>query len=369
MADQPRAIVHLDLDAFYAAVEVLENPELVDKPVVVGGRPQGRGVVTSASYPARAFGVRSAMPMARALALCPDAIICTPRHGLYAEYSKKVMAVLRDTSPLVEQMSIDEAFLDFTDRVSLWEKVVDTARQLQQQVQDRIGLSASLGVATNKLVAKVASDQNKPHGLTVVRPGEEAAFLAPLSVRVLWGIGPVTAERLAAMEVTTVGQLAAVPEPELQARFGNQGKAMARQARGIDRRPVRTGHRRRSASQERTFDRDIASAELLERRLESLSEGVARRLQRSKRSAGTIAIKIRYSDFTTLTRQMSLSVPTADKEVIHRAALMLLRQAWQPGRPVRLLGVAGRQLSAPVGQLPLWESNSSQDQKTTDEDR
>ncbi len=235
--------------------------------------------------------------------------------------------------------------------------------QLQKQVKDKVGLSASLGVAANKLVAKVASDQDKPHGLTVVRPGEEAAFLAPLSVRVLWGIGPVTAEKLTAMHVTTVGQLAAVPEAELRARFGSQGKAMARQAQGIDSRLVRTDHERRSASQERTFGRDIASAEVLEQKLESLSKGVARRLQRSERSAGTIAIKIRYSDFTTLTRQMSLSVPTADKEVIYHTALALLRQAWQPGRPVRLLGVAGRQLSAPVGQLSLWQPDSFQEQR------
>ena len=176
MPDQPRAIVHLDLDAFYAAVEVLENPDLAGKPVVVGGRPQGRGVVASASYPARARGIRSAMPMARALGLCPEAIICPPRHHLYREYSQEVMAILRQTSPLVEQMSIDEAFLDLTDQVSAWEDAVELAHQLQQQVEDEVGLSASLGVATNKLLAKVASDRDKPHGLTVVRPGEEAAF-------------------------------------------------------------------------------------------------------------------------------------------------------------------------------------------------
>jgi DNA polymerase-4 len=363
MPDKPRAIVHLDLDAFYAAVEVLENPGLAGKPVVVGGRPQGRGVVASASYPARAAGVRSAMPMARALTLCPEAIICPPRHRLYGEYSRQVMAVLRQASLLVEQMSIDEAFLDLTDQVSTWEDAVETARHLQQQVQDEVGLSASLGVAANKLVAKVASDQDKPHGLTVVRPGEEAAFLAPLPVRVLWGVGPVTAQKLAAMHVTTVGHLARVPEDELRARFGGQGKAMARQAQGIDNRPVVTGHERRSASQERTFGQDIASGEALEEKLQSLSRGVARRLKRAERSAGTIAIKIRYADFTTLTRQKSLSVPTNDEEVIYRTALTLLRHAWQPGRPVRLLGVAGRQLSLPLGQLSLWESDASQEQR------
>jgi DNA polymerase-4 len=169
------------------------------------------------------------------------------------------------------------------------------------------------------------------------------------------------------MQVTTVGDLAAVPQAELRARFGNQGKAMARQAQGIDNRLVSTDHERRSASQERTFRRDIASDEVLEHKLRSLSEGVARRLNRAERSAGTIAVKIRYADYTTFTRQMSLSVPTADEEVIYRTALALLRQAWQPGRPVRLLGVAGRQLSAPVGQLPLWNTDSSQEQEIDDE--
>lgn len=354
MSERPRAVLHLDLDAFFAAVEVLENPDLKDKPVVVGGRPEQRGVVASASYPARAFGIRSAMPMSRVLALCPEAIIVPPHHHLYHDYSRRVMDILHETSPLVEQISVDEAFLDLTSQVSAWDETSEIARQLQRQVQKQTGLSASLGIATNKLVAKVASDRDKPGGLTVVRPGEEAVFLAPLPVRVLWGIGPVTANKLAEMNVTTIGQLAQVPAEELQARFGSQGAAMARQARGIDERPVVTEHELKSVSQERTFSRDMVDVEVLKQQLWQLSQKVGQRLKKAELEAGTIAIKLRYADFTTLTRQLTLAVPTNDQKEIYRTALTLFERAWQRGHPVRLLGVAGRQLSPPAGQLSLW---------------
>jgi DNA polymerase-4 len=354
MSERPRAIVHLDLDAFFAAVEILENRELEGRPVVVGGRPEHRGVIASASYRARDFGVRSAMPTARALSLCPDAIVLPPRHRLYGDYSRQVMAILHDTSSLVEQVSVDEAFLDLSEHATPWDTVVQIAAELQSRVQEEVGLSASLGVATNKLVAKVASDQNKPGGLTVVWPGEEAAFLAPLPVRVLWGIGPVTAQRLASLQVTTVGELAQLSPAVLQAQFGRQGLEMANQARGQDARPVVTEREVKSISQERTFNRDLSAAEALEKQLREMSQRVARRLQRAELAAGTVAIKLRYADFSTLTRQMALDVPTDDGELIYQAALTLLRRTWQVGRPVRLLGVAARQLSPPAGQLPLW---------------
>ena len=348
-----RVIVHLDLDAFFAAVEVLENPDLAGKPVLIGGRPGERGVVAAASYPARAFGVRSAMPMSQALRLCPQAVVLPPRHRLYGDTSRRVMAILRQTSPLVEQMSIDEAYLDLTDQVAVWDEGVEMARRLQSRVREEVGLSASLGVATNKLVAKVASDRDKPGGLTVVRPGEEAAFLAPLPVRVLWGVGPVTAARLAEIGVTTVGQLARQPAEELRARFGQQGVAMARQAQGKDERPVTTEYEVKSVSQEQTFARDLTQTEALKQQLWALSQGVSQRLRNAGLAAGTVAIKLRYADFTTLTRQTTLAVPTDDEREIYRAALTLLQRAWQKGRPVRLLGVAGRRLALPTGQLPL----------------
>jgi DNA polymerase-4 len=348
-----RAIVHLDLDAFYAAVEVLENPDLTDQPVLIGGQPEERGVVAAASYPARAFGVRSAMPMSKALQRCPQAIVLPPRFDIYREYSRQVMAILRQTSSLVEQISIDEAYLDLTEQVTAWEDAVGVARTLQKRVGEEVGLSASLGVATNKLVAKVASDREKPGGLTVVHPGDEAAFLAPLPVRVLWGVGPRTAEKLAEMGATTVGELAKRSEGELRERFGQHGVAMANHARGIDRRPVVTEHERKSVSQERTFARDLKDAEALEKQLRRLSQRVAQQLVKAEVVAGTIAIKLRYSDFETLTRQTRLAVPTDDAEAIYQVARVLFHLVWQRGRPVRLLGVASRHLSPPPGQMPL----------------
>jgi DNA polymerase-4 len=354
MSDQPRAIVHLDLDAFYAAVEVLQDPGLQGKPVAVGGRPDQRGVVASASYAARAFGVRSAMPTSRALALCPDLIVLPGRFSLYREYSRRVMHILHETAPLVEQMSIDEAYLDVSGQGSVWDDAIETARQLQRRVREEVQLSASLGVAANKLVAKVASDRDKPGGLTVVRPGEEQAFLAPLPVRALPGVGPVTAQRLAELGVTTVGDLTQVPEEELRARFGSHGAAIARHARGIDNHPVVTHHELKSVSQERTFSRDLVDVAALKQHLWHMSQAVARRLQEAGLAAGTVAIKLRYADFRTLSRQTALPVPTNDEQEIYRAALNLFQRAWQDRRPVRLLGVAGRQISSPVGQLPLW---------------
>jgi DNA polymerase-4 len=344
----------MDLDAFYAAVEVLRRPELQDEPVLIGGSPEGRGVVMTASYKARESGVRSAMPMARALGLCPRAIVLPADHREYRRRSRQVMAILGEFSPLVEQMSIDEAYVDLTGQIKSWNEAADVARLIQRRIDDEEGLSASLGVASNKLVAKVASDRDKPGGLTVVPQGDETTFLAPLPVRVLWGIGPVTAARLAKMGVRTVGDLVRLSEDELRARFGRHGGGMFRQARGIDRRPVVVEREAKSVSQETTFSRDVSDVDELLKRLERLSEGVARRLQRSKLAAGTVAIKLRYADFSTLSRQMTLAVPTDDAGVIFQTAKILFVRTWQRGRSVRLLGVAGRHLSTPIGQLPLF---------------
>ena len=350
---EQRAIVHLDLDAFFAAVEVIEDPSLAGRPVVVGGRPEDRGVVSSASYEARAFGVHSAMPTYRALALCPGAVLRPPRHGVYRPYSQRVMALLRAASPLVEQTSIDEAYVDLTAQVAAWDEAIDLARELQCQVRDEVRLSASLGVASNKLVAKVASDYDKPGGLTVVRPGDEAAFLAPLPVRVLSGIGPVTAARLAELEVETVGDLAHADPGDLARRFGSHGVEMARRARGLDDRQLVTEHDTKSVSQERTFRHDLVRADDIHHHLLALSQGVAERLQHLGLAAGTVALKVRYADFVDVGRQMSLDVPTADPQVLQRAALALLDRAWQKGRPVRLLGLAARRLCPPPSQLRL----------------
>ena len=278
MSGKPRAIVHLDLDAFFASVEMVENPALEGKPVVVGGSPRERGVVAAASYPARIYGIRSAMPMYQAVKLCPDLVIVAPRHRRYQEYSQRVMAILRGATSLVEQISIDEAFLDLTYHIQKWDDSLVIAERLQGQVRREVGLTASLGVAANKLVAKVASDQEKPFGLTVVRPTENAAFLAPLPVRVLWGIGPVTADKLARMGVIRVGDLCEIPVEVLEQILGQRGREIARMALGIDNRSVITEHARKSVSQERTFSQDISDAQELRVQITRMGTQVAQLL-------------------------------------------------------------------------------------------
>jgi len=351
----PRRIVHLDLDAFYASVEVLLNPSLAGRPVVVGGSPETRGVVSSASYEARAYGVRSAMPMREALRLCPDAVVLPPRHEVYLAYSRRVMDILRQVTPLVEQLSIDEAFLDLTAPDEPWEGAVEIARTLQARIRDEVGLSASLGVATNKLVAKIASDEGKPGGLVVVPPGEEVAFLSPLPVQKLWGVGPVTAQRLAALGVTTIGELSQLSLEQLVAEFGERhGTSLYQQARGLDDRPVQPQRERKSVGHEHTFSRDVRDRDRLVEEIRRLSQRVAERLQRHGRPARTITLKLRRADFSTVTRSRTLPAPTDDAEVICATATALFDGEWRPGEPVRLLGVRASNLAGAAGyQLPL----------------
>ncbi len=355
-----RQIIHLDLDAFYASVEELLNPDLRGKPVIVGGSPQGRGVVSSASYPARAFGVRSAMPTARALRLCPDAILVRPRHSVYLEHSARVMSILEEYTPFLEQLSIDEAFLDVTSTCVRWGSVEALASELQERIQEEVGLTASLGVATSKLVAKIASALDKPEGLVVVEPGEEAAFLAPLPIERLWGVGPATARQLHALGVRTIGQLAAVPEHYLEQRFGEHGRALARHARGLDERAVQSEGTRKSISQENTFAEDVGDRRRVERELLQLSEGVTRQLRRRGLFARTVKLKLRYEDFTTITRQCTLAQPTNLDQVLYREGQKLLRGAWVRGRKVRLVGIGATNLSTTGHQLGLFDRHDDE---------
>jgi DNA polymerase-4 len=355
-----RKIVHLDLDAFFCAVEINEDPALQGKAFAVGGRPEERGVVASCSYPARMFGVRSALPMGQAVRLCPELIIIPNRHGLYEEISAKVMAALRDLTPAVEQISIDEAFLDASLLQGDSEAI---AQRLQATVNTELKLPASLGVATNKLVAKIANNVGKsaarsgqpPNAITVVPPGEEAAFLAPLPIRELWGVGPRTAERLEALGLHTIGDIARWPQDDLVRRFGKQGQALALHARGLDERPVVVEHETKSISQEVTFTRDVGDSVKLHRTLRSLADGVGRRLRQANLSGKTVHIKLRWTDFTTLTRQSTLAQPTDQDNAIYEAAAALFDQNWPLGKPVRLLGVGISGFTEPNRQLGLWE--------------
>ncbi len=363
-----RKIIHLDLDAFFCAVEELQNPALIGSPFAVGGRPESRGVISSCSYAARAFGVRSAMPTAHALRLCPDLLIISPHHRNYSQISDKVIACMRRLTPLVEQISIDEAFIDVSD---LPESAESIARQLQATVHTELRLPCSLGVATNKLLAKTATDVGKiaargsgpPNAITIVPPGSEAEFLSPLPAQALWGVGPRTAERLKQIGVETVGDIANLPEAELVSTFGKHGRDLALRARGLDDRPVITFHEPKSVSQETTFARDVSDPKVLITTLTGLSESVARRLRSATLSAITITLKIRWPDFTTLTRQMTLSQSTDQDSEITLAAVQLFNKVWKSGRAVRLLGVGASGLRTPVRQLSLWEEQSEKEHK------
>lgn len=371
----PRTILHLDLDAFFCAVEEIQNPSLRGKPFAVGGKPNERGVVASCSYAARKMGVRSAMPMSRAVRLCPGLIIVPGRHRLYGEVSQKVMDILHTQSGLVEQISIDEAFLDISDVHDDPERF---SRGLQARIRDELHLPCSIGVASNKLVAKIATEVGKaaalkrikaeglaepPNAVTVVPYGEEAAFLSPLPVEMLWGVGPKTAQRLNELGIHTIGDLAKWPEAELFRLFGENGRDLARHARGIDNRPLVTERETKSVSQETTFAVDVVNERTLEKTLREQAGEVARQLRRENLAGRTVKLKIRWPDFTTLTRQTTLPSPTNLEEEIAAAALRLMRQVRTPNQPVRLIGVGVSGLGPPVRQLGLWETNHEKQRK------
>ena len=366
-----RKILHLDLDAFFCAVEERRDPSLVGKPFAVGGRPETRGVVASCSYAARTFGVHSAMPMARALKLCPTLIIVSSRHGVYSQVSEQVMERLRQLTPLVEQISIDEAFMDITDLPDSGEVI---ARGLQALIHQELGLPCSIGVATNKLLAKTATDVGKasarkgspPNAITVVPPGDEASFLAPLPVQSLWGVGPKTADRLHEIGVMTIGDLAQIPDSELARMFGKNGYELAMHSRGIDDRPIFTEHQLKSISQETTFARDVLDESVLRRTLLELSESVGRRLREASLAATTVKIKIRWPDFTTLTRQATLGNSTDQDSEIYTTALQLFENVWKRGKPVRLIGVGATGLRSPIRQLSFWDHSSQKERRLLD---
>lgn len=348
-----RAIAHLDLDAFFASVEENLDPSLRGQPVIVGGGE--RGVVATANYLARRYGVHSAMPLRTARRLCPHGVYVGGNHRLYHEYSQRLMAILHGYSPLVEQVSLDEAYVDLTGSERLFGPVERTARTIQQEVQDRLNLSISVGLATNKLVAKVASDFQKPHGFTVVPPGQEAAFLAPLPVERLPGVGPALLEQLHNRGVKIVDDLARVPERLLRMWFGDWGEMLVRSARGRDYRRVMPRESVKSISRETTFPADVDDSEVLESTLVTLCEDVCRRLRRKRLEARTVTVKIRYADFVTHTRSHSLRQPRDVDEVFFREVLALFRQGRQQRYRIRLLGVGVSQLSPRAWQDDLFD--------------
>ncbi len=360
-----RTILHVDLDAFYVSVELLERPELRGKPVAVGGRADERGVISSASYEARKFGVRSALPTRTAFQLCPDLILLPGRHALYEQHSRQVMTMLREITPQIEQISIDEAFLDITGTELRHGSAEQLARQLHDRIRDEFGLPCSIGVASNKLVAMIATEQAKPNNIRIVPAGEEAAFLAPLPVRALWGVGPKTAEILKSLGIETIGQIAQARSDVLAYRLGRNGADdLVRRARGVDDSPVEDERAVKQISQEITFTKDITDVKRLRVTLLELSEGVGLRLREDDLSARTIAIKLRYGDFTTFTRQITLPQPTNLDQDIFEQAWSLFEQHWNK-RAVRLIGVAARQLNPYARQLDLFEQRDERAERLT----
>jgi DNA polymerase-4 len=351
-----RILAHLDLDAFFAAVEELENPELCDRPLVVGGDPRGRGVVSTANYAARVYGIRSAMSCAEALRRCPHAVFVQPRHALYRQYSNAVWGTVGEIVPRVERTGLDEGYLDLAGVATDFTRARGVAAAVQTSVRATTSLTCSLGVSTSKVVCKIASDRRKPGGITVVPPGKEGSFLAPLAVRLLPGVGPRAEERLARAGVTTIGALAALPDPELRSVLpGSLGPLLRDRARGIDPRDLDLEPEQVSISAEDTFARDVVDRDYLHAEVRRLAELVSDRLRRSSLSGRTVTAKLRYADFSIRTRSTTLAASIDDTETIGDVACGLLDRGLRdrPGA-LRLVGVGISSLS-PYRQLTLDE--------------
>ena len=354
MPQPARRILHVDMDAFYASVEQRDNPDIRGKPVVVGGT-STRGVVAAASYEARTFSIHSAMPMAEALRRCPGLVRVRSRMSHYQSVSKQIFAVFRDFTPMVEGLSLDEAFLDVTASVTLFGSEVDIAHAIKRRIRDDTQLTASVGVAENKLVAKIASDLDKPDGLTIVLPEHYATRLDPLPVSVIPGIGAETRKRLSAAGIMTVRELRTAADRALEPIFGRFTKKTRDRASGIDARPVIPLRAEKSISAEETFDKDLDSREQMDRQLLRLTERTASRLRKAGLSAGTVQLKVRQTDFKTCTRQRKVNPPADGTDQIYAVARDLLKVwlARNPDAKIRLLGVGGSNL-APAGQADLF---------------
>jgi DNA polymerase-4 len=361
-----KTILHVDMDAFYASVEQRDNPALRNKPVIVGG-PSRRGVVLAASYEVRPFGVHSAMAMAEALRRAPQAIVVAPRHDRYAKVSDGALAIFRRYTPLVEALSLDEAFLDVTASRALFGDGEAIARAIKADVFRELGVTASAGVAPCKFAAKVASDLKKPDGLVVVPAGGVADFLAPLPIERMWGVGPKTAPRLRSRGFATIGDLACASAAELRRELGSWGEHVASLARGEDDRDVHPARLALSIGAEQTYDEDLVGVEAIARTLLEHSRRVARRLMRASLQARNVAVKIKYSDFTVRTRRLTLAESAQDTDAIYRAATQLLARVPLDRRRVRLTGVSVSGLVHIDGQLPLLESELAEKRRKVEE--
>lgn len=360
MLPSTRSILHVDMDAFYASVEQRDNPELRGKPLVVGGS-SNRGVVAAASYEARKFGIRSAMPMAEAIRRCDHLVRVKPRMSHYKEASQQIFSIFREFTPLVEGLSLDEAFLDVTASVKLFGSPRKIAADVKQRIKSETNLTASVGVAENKLVAKIASDLDKPDGLCIVTPNLYGEKLDPLPVRVIPGIGKETLKRLHGIHIQTVRDLRQALDRDLEPIFGRYTQKTRDRASGIDNRPVVPSREEKSISAEETYDQDLSDPSVMNREILRLTERTAARLRKASLAASTIQIKIRRADFTTYTRQQRVKPPANGTDQIYAVAKELL-DTWRnsnPGAKVRLLGVGGSNL-APASQPDLFAADETQ---------
>ena len=365
-----RTYFHVDMDAFFVSVEELYDPTLKGKPVVVGGRPTERGVVSAASYAARKFGVHSAMPLRTAYKMCPQAIFVDGHPERYREYSQKVHDVLTNFSPLVEMASVDEAYLDITGTARLYGPPLRAAHLLHQRMKEATNLNCSIGIATSRLVAKISSDQAKPNGVLWIIPGQEAAFLAPLDVRRVPGVGKVTEKNLHSVGIRKVGDLARLDDKFLEQRFGKWGLALAGKSRGLDAggwfdTEIGEDAGPKSISHEHTFNEDTADLDRIESTLARLSEMVGRRLREHKLQARTLQLKLRLSDFTTITRAHSIARATDLDTEIFEEIRELLRANWKPSATIRLLGVQATGWDDDGGQLDLLTGDRHEKWKQT----
>jgi len=363
---EPRVIFHVDMDGFFAAIEQLDHPELRGKPILVGSD-RARGVVCTASYEARKFGCHSAQPMAVARRRCPNAIIVPVRGARYREVSEQVFEILHDFSPLVEPLSIDEAFLDMTGTARLLGPPADAAGELKRRIHERLRLTASVGIAPNKYLAKLASDRDKPDGLTIVPPDDVAGWLDPLPISNVWGIGPRTADRLRDLGVSIIADLRALPFQRLESIFGSMAEHFHNLANGRDDRAVVPNREAKSIGQEQTFEIDVDDREQLGQLISSQCEQVTRRMRRHALVGRTVTLKLRYGDFETITRSVTLDEPT-DRMQDVRAAVVGLFGKWadERFRPVRLIGVAVKGLASARGQMSLFEDPRKQQQERVD---
>ena len=337
----PRKILHIDMDAFFAAVEQRDRPELRGKPVVVGGNPHGRGVVSTASYEARKFGIHSAMPAAEALRRCPEAVFLRPEIEKYSRVSDTIHTIISKYTDLIEWVSIDEAYLDITVNTLAIEDPVLLAKMIQQNIKAVTQITGSIGVAPNKFLAKIASDMNKPNGLTVVEPARVRSFLENMPVRKIPGVGPVSEKELNKLGNKTIGEIAKKTRGDLIRLFAKWGNALYDRAQGIDERPIETETELKQMGSEETFERDLLDFPSMIEKIKSLSEDVAGRLKSRQAKAKTVTLKVKYSDFTVITRAHTHAFPFDTADIVFEEAVRLLREKTEAGkRPIRLLGVS-----------------------------